>query len=61
MAANRPLREQMTARMPAPVRYPPIQLCTDNAAMAAAAGYYRYVSGLRSGLDLDVVPNLALV
>ncbi len=61
VAANRPLREQMSARMPAPVRYPPIQLCTDNAAMVAAAGYYRYVSGLRSELDLDVTPNLALV
>ncbi len=35
-------------------------LCTDNAAMIGAAGYYRYMSGVRSGLDLNAVPNLKL-
>jgi len=33
-------------------------LCTDNAAMVAALGYLRYKGGYRSGLDLDVYPNL---
>lgn len=28
-------------------------LCTDNAAMIAVAGYYRFLKGLVSGLDLD--------
>lgn len=60
VAANRPLREEMARRAPVPVRCPPIEFCTDNAAMVAMAGHYRYLSGLRSGLDLDVVPGLTL-
>jgi len=35
-------------------------LCTDNAAMVASLGYYRYMAGHRSGLELDVYPNLRL-
>lgn len=35
-------------------------LCTDNAAMIGAAGYYEYLKGVRSGLDLNAVPNLKL-
>lgn len=34
--------------------------CTDNAAMIGVAGYYEYVKGARSGLDLNAVPNLKL-
>ena len=34
--------------------------CTDNAAMIGAAGYYEYKKGVRSGLDLNAVPNLKL-
>lgn len=32
--------------------------CTDNAAMIGTAGYYNYLQGKRSGLDLNAVPNL---
>lgn len=39
---------------------PPPILCTDNAAMIACAGYYDYIRGIRSGYDLNAVPNLAL-
>ncbi len=39
---------------------PPPILCTDNAAMIGCAGYYDYLHGNRSGLDLNAVPNLAL-
>lgn len=39
---------------------PPPVLCTDNAAMIGCAGYYDYLKGVRSGLDLNAVPNLAL-
>ena len=60
VAANLALRERVTERVPVPVRIPPIHLCTDNAAMIASAGYYRFVAGHRSGLDLDVSPNLPL-
>ena len=33
---------------------------TDNAAMIGAAGYYDYIKGIRSGYDLNAVPNLKL-
>jgi len=35
-------------------------LCTDNAAMIGAAAYYEYINGVRSGWDLNAVPNLKL-
>ena len=35
-------------------------LCTDNAAMIGVAGYYEYIKGMRSGYDLNAVPNLRL-
>lgn len=34
--------------------------CTDNAAMIGTAAYYEYISGTRSGWDLNAVPNLRL-
>ncbi len=56
VSANQALRKEMRARSDLPVRYPPLNLCTDNAAMIAAAAHYRYLAGLRSGLDMDVKP-----
>lgn len=38
--------------------YPSPILCTDNAAMIGAAGYYEYINGVRHGLDLNAVANL---
>ncbi|HEY1014201.1 MAG TPA: tRNA (adenosine(37)-N6)-threonylcarbamoyltransferase complex transferase subunit TsaD [Herpetosiphonaceae bacterium] len=61
VAANTALREALTAAAaPAPVRYPPIWLCTDNAAMIGAAAYFRYQAGLQRGWALDAVPSLRL-
>lgn len=40
--------------------YPSSILCTDNAAMIASAAYYDYLKGMRSGLDLNAIPNLKL-
>lgn len=40
--------------------YPSPILCTDNAAMIGSAAYYEYRRGIRSGLDLNAVPNLKL-
>ena len=40
--------------------HPSPVLCTDNAAMIGAAGYYEYLKGVRHGYDLNAVPNLRL-
>jgi N6-L-threonylcarbamoyladenine synthase len=61
VAANALLRSEMDRRIGRLVIYPPLVLCTDNAAMIAAAGHHRLAAGHRSGLDLDVNPNLPLV
>ena len=61
VAANKLLRQEMTRCVPVQVRFPPVYLCTDNAAMVAAAGYYLFQAGVRSSLDLDVVPSLKLI
>lgn len=60
VAANTRLRSELARRSPVPVRYPPIALCTDNAAMIAAAAYYRYNDTLQAGWALDVEPSLKL-
>ncbi len=64
VAANRPLREAMTAlaaELGRALHIPPLKYCTDNAAMIAACGYFRLMGGDRAGFDLDVAPNLKLV
>ena len=60
VAANLPLRARMQAFSPVPVLIPPVRLCTDNAAMIAAAGHFRYQAGERSALDLDAIPSLPI-
>jgi N6-L-threonylcarbamoyladenine synthase len=61
VAANKLLRSEIVRRLDKPVRFPPFRYCTDNAAMVAVAGHYRFLGGLQSTLDLDVVPSLRLV
>jgi N6-L-threonylcarbamoyladenine synthase len=60
VVANGMLREHFLADSPVPVLIPPPALCTDNAAMVAACGYYHLSRGETSGYDLDVVPALSL-
>ena len=54
VSANKALRETFLAQDEFKVHIPPLSLCTDNAAMIAAAGYYRFVHGHVSELDMDV-------
>jgi N6-L-threonylcarbamoyladenine synthase len=37
---------------------PPLKFTTDNAAMIAVAGYYRYLNGEESSLDVAPVARL---
>jgi N6-L-threonylcarbamoyladenine synthase len=60
VSANKALRNAFLEQTEFPVRIPPLYLCTDNAGMIAAAGYYRYVYGHVDALDMDVLPTWPL-
>jgi N6-L-threonylcarbamoyladenine synthase len=45
---------------PIPVLIPEPILCTDNAAMVAACGYFRFQADKTNGLNMDVIPGLKL-
>lgn len=60
VSANQALRQTLQERSERPVRIPPIYLCTDNAAMIAAAGSYRFAAGQRDSLEMDAVPTWPL-
>ncbi|HVP21974.1 MAG TPA: tRNA (adenosine(37)-N6)-threonylcarbamoyltransferase complex transferase subunit TsaD [Anaerolineaceae bacterium] len=60
VSANKALREAFLAQKEFPVQIPPLYLCTDNAAMIAAAGYFRFLKGQKDPLDLDVMPTWPL-
>ncbi len=63
VAANKGLREELTRRAQAEgidLVIPPISLCTDNAAMIAAAGYIKYQKGEFAELHLNAIPSLPL-
>ncbi len=63
VAANATFRKHvndMAARAGLELLYPPVHLCTDNAAMIASAGYFRYLAGRRSDYSLNAIANLRL-
>lgn len=60
VSANKALRTAFQSQTEFKVNIPAFSLCTDNAAMIAAAGYYRYVSGHVSAMDMDVQPTWTL-
>jgi N6-L-threonylcarbamoyladenine synthase len=60
VSANRALRETFLSQSDYPVNIPRLSLCTDNAAMVASAGYYRFIHGQRDSLDIDILPTWPL-
>ena len=60
VSANRALRDTFRNQSEYQVHIPPLSLCTDNAAMIAAAGYYRFTLGHVSMMDMDVQPTWPL-
>ena len=56
VAANQGLRKEMAKikeELKIELSIPPMQYCTDNATMIAAAGYYAYLDGRRADLTLN--------
>ncbi|CQR47440.1 tRNA N6-adenosine threonylcarbamoyltransferase [Paraliobacillus sp. PM-2] len=63
VAANKGLRQELTKKFneaSIPLSIPPLNLCTDNAAMIGAAGAIAYEQGHRAGWDLNANPSLDL-
>ena len=60
VSANRALRDAFRSQNKFKVHIPHVSLCTDNAAMIAAAGYRHLVAGESYELDFDVLPNWPL-
>jgi N6-L-threonylcarbamoyladenine synthase len=60
VSANQALRQAFQKQAKVTVRVPPLALCTDNAAMIAAAGHWRFLAGQRNALDIDAIPNWRL-
>ena len=61
VAANQELRAQLQARLPLPIEYAPMQLCTDNGAMIATLGcFYAKTQAPASPFDLEIQPSLSM-
>jgi N6-L-threonylcarbamoyladenine synthase len=63
VAANRGLREHLTAscaKIGVPLLIPPLNLCTDNAAMIGAAAFLKWERQQFASLDLKADPSLSL-
>ncbi|MFZ3372903.1 MAG: carbamoyltransferase N-terminal domain-containing protein, partial [Desulfitobacteriaceae bacterium] len=64
VAANELLRDTLTLeldQLQIRLVYPPPLFCTDNGAMIATAGHYRYLAGDFAPWTLNAIPGLNLV
>ncbi len=60
VSANTALRKAFLEQTEFKVNIPKFSYCTDNAAMIASAGYFRFALGHKSTLDIDVMPTWPL-
>ncbi len=60
VSANKTLREAFRSQTEFRVHIPHFSLCTDNAAMIAAAGFRHFIADETSSLDFDVQANWPL-
>lgn len=60
VSANQALRDKFKGQKKYNVHIPPLFLCTDNAAMIAGAGCYRFHAGQRDTLEMDAAPTWAI-
>jgi len=60
VSANSALREQISSQKKYRVHIPPLSLCTDNAAMIAGVGCFRFFAGQRDGLEMDATPTWSI-
>ena len=60
VAANTRLRERLNETDGLIVKFPPLSLCTDNAAMIGSAAHYAYLKGKYASLDLNADPSLRI-
>lgn len=62
VAANQELRKQLADRLPCPIEYTDMKLCTDNGAMIATYGCFMASNDAEYAdtYSLDIVPNLSM-
>jgi N6-L-threonylcarbamoyladenine synthase len=62
VSASPELRRQMRERLPIPIAYTDLKLCTDNGAMIATLGCFMAMHGrpLADPYTLDIAPNLSM-
>lgn len=62
VAASPELRRQLSERLPIPIAYTDMKLCTDNGAMIATLGCFTAMAGRPTAdpYTLDIAPNLSM-